>query len=101
MCSPPANAYPITLGANIGTTATALLASLAVELPEGLVIAQVHVLFNVTAIALIYPIPKVRYVPVRLAEALAARAVDHRSLVAVYVGGLFVVAPFLGVLLLA
>ncbi|HSG80451.1 MAG TPA: Na/Pi symporter, partial [Acidimicrobiia bacterium] len=33
------NAYPMTLGANVGTTITAVLASLAVERPEGLVIA--------------------------------------------------------------
>jgi solute carrier family 34 (sodium-dependent phosphate cotransporter) len=95
------NAYPITLGANIGTTATALIASLAVELPEGLVIALVHMLFNLTAIAIVYPIPKVRYIPVRLAEALAGRAVHNRSLVAAYVGGLFVAAPLLGVLVLS
>ena len=40
------NAFPITLGANIGTTVTALLASLAVDLQAGLVIALHHVLFK-------------------------------------------------------
>lgn len=95
------NAYPITLGANIGTTTTALIASLAVELPAGLIIALVHMLFNMTAIAVVYPIPRIRYVPVRLAEALAARAAQRRSLVAGYVFGLFVVVPLLGVALLA
>ncbi|MEX0835396.1 MAG: Na/Pi symporter [Nitriliruptor sp.] len=94
------NAYPVTLGANIGTTATALLAALAVDQPTALVIALVHLLFNLTAIALIYPVPAIRYVPVRLAERLSRAAVKNRSLVGVYVAGLFIVTPFVGVLLL-
>jgi sodium-dependent phosphate cotransporter len=95
------NAYPITLGANVGTTATALIASLAVVRPEGLQIALVHMLFNLVAIAVVYPWPRVRYIPVVLAELLADRAVNQRALVAVYVTGLFVAVPFLGVVLLS
>ena len=68
------NAYPITLGANIGTTATALIASLAVVRPEGLVIALVHTLFNVCGILLLYPVPMLRNIPIRLAERTAAAA---------------------------
>jgi solute carrier family 34 (sodium-dependent phosphate cotransporter) len=94
------NAYPITLGANIGTTVTALLAALAVELPEGMVIAIVHTAFNLLAIALIYPVARVRYIPVALAERLSARAADHPSIVAVYVIGVFIVVPLAGVALL-
>jgi solute carrier family 34 (sodium-dependent phosphate cotransporter) len=94
------NAYPITLGANIGTTVTALLAALAVELPEGLVIALVHTTFNVVAIALIYPVPKIRYLPVRLAEALADLARRQRWVVAAYVAGVFIIIPLAGVALL-
>src|SRR6056297_1008431 len=90
------NAYPITLGANIGTTITALLASLAVLRPEGLTIALVHTLFNVTAIALIYPVRQVRYVPVKLAVRLADLAVAHRTVIVAYVLGLFVLIPVLG-----
>ncbi len=91
------NAYPITLGANVGTTITALLASLAVVRPEGLTIALVHTIFNVTAISLVYPIPLIRNVPVRMAEGLADVAVRRRSVVAVYVVGLFVVLPLIGI----
>jgi solute carrier family 34 (sodium-dependent phosphate cotransporter) len=94
------NAYPITLGANVGTTITALLASLAVLRPEGLTIALVHTLFNLTALALIYPVPAIRYIPVRTAERLAAAATERRSLVVAYVAGLFLVVPLLGVLIL-
>jgi sodium-dependent phosphate cotransporter len=94
------NSYPVTLGANVGTTVTALIASLAVVRPEGLTIALVHLLFNTVAIALIYPIPQVRLVPVHLAEGLAQLAVQRRVIVVAYVVGLFVVLPLLGVVLI-
>jgi solute carrier family 34 (sodium-dependent phosphate cotransporter) len=94
------NAYPITLGANVGTTITALLASLAVIRPEGLTIALVHTLFNLTALALIYPVPRIRLIPVRGAERLAAIATEHRTVVVAYVAGLFLVIPLLGIFLI-
>ena len=94
------NAYPITLGANLGTTITALIASLAVLRPEGLTIALVHTLFNTTAIAAVYPIRKVREFPIFLAERLAGAAVAHRSIVAVYLIGAFLLIPILGVWLI-
>jgi solute carrier family 34 (sodium-dependent phosphate cotransporter) len=94
------NAYPITLGANVGTTITALIASLAVLRPEGLTIALVHTLFNLGALALLYPFPAVRHLPVRAAELLATQAVARRSVVLAYIVGLFVVVPALGVFLI-
>lgn len=94
------NAFPITVGANIGTTITALIASLAVQRPEGLTIALVHTLFNVTALVLLYPIPRLRLLPVRLAEGLAELAVKRRSVVLAYIAGLFLVVPLLGVFLI-
>ena len=94
------NAYPVTLGANLGTTVTALLASLATDLPEGLAIALTHTLFNLAGILIFYPIPWLRHLPVRLAERLAGLAEVRKSLVLVYVFGGFVVIPLLGVLAL-
>ena len=94
------SAYPVTLGANVGTTITALIASLAVARPEGLTIALVHLLFNAVALALIYPIPQVRMIPVRLAEGMAEIATRRRTVVLVYVFGLFLVLPLLGVFLI-
>jgi solute carrier family 34 (sodium-dependent phosphate cotransporter) len=94
------SAYPITVGANVGTTITALIASLAVLRPEGLTIALVHLLFNLTAVALIFTIPYVRMIPVRLAEAIAEAAVRRRTVVLVYGVSLFIVLPLLGVFLL-
>ena len=94
------SAYPVTLGANVGTTITALLASLAVVRPEGLTIALVHCLFNVMALAIIYPVRQVRMIPVHLAEYMAAVAVRRKVVVVVYVTGLFLVLPLLGVFLI-
>ncbi|TVR18286.1 MAG: sodium dependent phosphate transporter [Nitriliruptor sp.] len=95
------NVYPITLGANVGTTITALLASLAVLRPEGLTIALVHTLFNLLAIAIIYPVPVIRDLPLRAAIWTAKIATEQRSLVLGYVVGLFIVIPVLGVFLLS
>lgn len=93
------NAFPVTLGANLGTTVTALLASLAVDLRAGLVVALTHTLFNLSGILLVYPIPAIRRIPIRLAEGLAGRAADHHLLVGAYVIGVFVVTPMIGLVL--
>jgi sodium-dependent phosphate cotransporter len=94
------NAFPVTLGANIGTTVTALLASIAADSPDALVIALAHVTFNVLGILIIYTFPRVRAVPLRMAARTAEAAVKRKSLVAGYVIGLFVVVP-LAILLVA
>ena len=94
------NAFPITLGANIGTTVTALLASLAVDLRAGLVIALHHVLFNVIGVAVLYPIPWGRHIPVALASRLADLATRYRLLVGLYVVGLFLILPLAGIVVL-
>jgi sodium-dependent phosphate cotransporter len=94
------NAFPITLGANIGTTITALLASLATDHPAGLVIALVHTLFNVIGVTFWYSIPVLRNIPLALAQRLAAYAEVRKSLVVVYVIGGFVIIPIIGVLIL-
>ena len=47
----------MTLGANVGTTITALLAALATSRPEALTVAIVHTLFNVGGISMMPDIP--------------------------------------------
>ena len=94
------NAYPITLGANIGTTVTALLAALATGTASGMTIAVVHLLFNVFGILLVSPIPKIRYIPVVLAEKLAGVAANKKWLAVAYVGITFVAVPVLGIIAL-
>jgi solute carrier family 34 (sodium-dependent phosphate cotransporter) len=94
------NAYPITLGANIGTTVTALLAALAVDRIEGLQIAFVHLLFNLTGVALLYPIPILRRFPLRVAGRLAAIASRRRTLSIVYIVLAFYLIPLTVILAL-
>lgn len=90
------NAYPVTLGANVGTTITALLASFAADRTEALTIALTHTLFNLCGIALLYPIPAIRRIPLVAARRLAAAAQQHKQLVLAYVVGTFVVLPVIG-----
>ncbi len=87
------SAYPITLGANIGTTITALLAALGAGTVDGLTIAVTHTLFNVAGILLLYPWQRIRYVPVQLAEKLADVAIRHRPLAVGYTIFVFIVLP--------
>jgi sodium-dependent phosphate cotransporter len=94
------NAYPITLGANIGTTITALLAALGAGEVDGLTIAFVHTLFNVAGIIVLYPWPRVRYIPVRAAERLADVAVERRWLALTYTGTVFLLVPIILIALL-
>ena len=94
------NAYPVTLGANVGTTITALLASLASGSVEALTVGLAHTTFNVLGIFFLYVIPLVRDVPVRAAEKLADIAVERRTLAVAYVVVVFIVVPLIGVALL-
>ncbi len=94
------NAYPITLGANIGTTVTALIAALGAGAIDGLTIAVTHTLFNIAGILLIYPWVAIRYLPVSAAEWLADLALRRRTLALVYLFGAFVVVPLLGIVIL-
>lgn len=94
------NAYPVTLGANVGTTITALLASLAASSPESLTVALAHTTFNVLGIFLLYILPFARDLPVHGAERLADVAVERRSMAVAYVAVVFIVLPLIGVAVL-
>jgi len=91
------NAYPVTLGANVGTTITALLAALAASRPEALTVALVHTLFNLAGILILYVVPFMRPLPIRAAETLADVAVQRRMIAVGYVVGAFIVLPLVGV----
>jgi len=91
-------AYPITLGANVGTTITALLASLAVSgvnAQAGVQIALVHTLFNVVGICVLYPYGPLRKFPIRAAKWLARVAIKSRAWAIAYVLVQFYVLPAL------
>jgi len=84
--------FPITLGANLGTTVTALLASLTGN-AAGLTIALTHCLFNLTGTLLIYPVPAIREIPLRMAEGLAGLASRSRAVAIAFVLCTFFVIP--------
>ena len=94
------NVYPVTLGANVGTTVTALLASLATGSPAAVTVALVHTLFNLTGIALFYPVRSLRALPIRLATGLARIGAERRTWAVTYVLVMFLVIPLLGVMIL-
>jgi len=83
-----AQILPITIGANIGTTVTALIASMAGSADGGvggLTIALVHCLFNIGGLLIFYPVPALRRVPVRIAQTVGRLAARSRKLALVYV----------------
>ncbi len=92
------NAFPVMLGANIGTTITAFLASLATDM-NGLQIALVHMLFNVCATLLIYPYRVFRNIPIRMARSLAVNAVRNKVVVVAYILVMFILIPLAGIFL--
>jgi len=92
------NAYPIMLGANLGTTTTALMSSI-VTGPTGLTIALVHCLFNLMGILIFYPIPAMRRIPITLARQLADLTMRFKPLVLGYLLVVFLLLP-LGILAL-
>ena len=92
------NAFPVMLGANIGTTITAFLASMATDI-NGLQIAIVHGLFNLVGVGLIYPIQAVRRIPIRIASLFSEAAAHNKFWVVFYVLTVFVLIPLCGILL--
>jgi sodium-dependent phosphate cotransporter len=90
--------YPFTLGANVGTTITALLAATAIHGPMAalaLQIALVHLFFNVAAITIIFGIPVLRDLPIVMAEFLADLAQRSKLYVVAYILGVFFVFPLI------
>ena len=87
--------FPITIGANIGTTTTAILASFATGNVSAITIAFAHFLFNLTGTMCIYPIKFFRTIPVNLAKAFGDLAATKRRYAFIYVLGVFFIIPTL------
>ncbi|KKD01674.1 MULTISPECIES: Na/Pi symporter [Photobacterium] len=88
--------YPFTLGANIGTCITALLAATAISGDHAvfaLQIALVHLCFNVLATLLIFGLPFLRELPLKGAVYLGELAVKSKSAAAAYLGLVFIIIP--------
>lgn len=94
--------YPLTLGANVGTTVTALIAAMAVTgdgAKLALTIALVHTLFNVFGILIIYGLPFLRSLPLLGAETLAHVAAERKIYAVAWVLTVFIIVPALAILI--
>ncbi len=87
--------FPFTIGANIGTTITAMLAALAIGSPAAVTVAFAHVVFNVTATLLIYVPPPIRRIPLAMARGLGRLGSRNRWLAAAYIIVVFFLVPLL------
>ena len=85
--------YPLTLGANIGTTATALMASMVSDNINSLQVALAHLFFNITGIIIWYPLPFMRRVPMNAARRLGKATRVWRGFPIVYIIVMFFVMP--------
>merc|ERR1712110_278145 len=88
-------AYPLTLGSNLGTTTTSILASFAAggdKVQSALQIALVHLLFNLTGIILFYPVPAMRW-PISIARVLGNTTAQYRWFAVVYLCFMFFIFP--------
>lgn len=92
--------FPYTLGANIGTTVTAILAALAVGEVSAVTVAFAHLLFNICGIVMIWPLPAIRNIPLRIAGGFAAIAVHYRWIAIGYIIVCFYAVPFAAIFLL-
>jgi len=85
--------FPLTLGANIGTTVTTLIAALTKMTSSTVQIALCHILFNVIGVLIWFPIPGMRQVPLSAARLLGLYASFYRATPVCYVILAFVLAP--------
>ncbi len=88
-------AFPFILGANIGTTLTALLAAFAQGSQVALSIAMAHFLFNFIGVLVFFPFPLLRALPLRLAELLGQLAGRNRWIALFYLIIAFFLLPLL------
>jgi len=92
--------FPYTLGANVGTTVTAILAALAVGEIHAVTVAFAHMSFNLCGILVIWPIPAIRRLPIVFAEKMTEVAMRSRVIPVAWVLFFFYAVPFGAIVLL-
>ena len=85
--------YPFTIGANVGTTVTALLASMTLNV-TAMVAGFAHLFFNIFGIIIIFLNPLLKNIPLDLADWLSEKAVDNRFIPLFYLILFFFILPF-------
>ena len=89
--------FPYVLGTNIGTTITALLASLVTKNPAALTVAFAHLTFNVAGTICFFPI---KQIPITIATKFGEFAANHRYIALAYLVICFYGIPLLVIFLL-
>jgi solute carrier family 34 (sodium-dependent phosphate cotransporter) len=87
-------AFPFIMGANLGTTVTALIAAL-FRSQAALDIALAHFLFNLIGVVLFLVVPALSQVPVLLSGAIGRITLIHRIYGFLYLIIMFFLIPFL------
>ncbi len=87
------NAFPFIMGANLGTTITALLAAFN-RTEAALSIALVHVLINLIGVLIFLPFPVIRKIPVEIAYRFGAMTLESRVIGFSYMIFTFFLLPF-------
>ena len=84
--------FPYTLGANIGTTVTAMLASLATGNISAIAVAFAHLCFNVIGVSIIFPF---KFIPIEMAKWMAKISIKSKIYPLLYIALIFFIIPFL------
>jgi sodium-dependent phosphate cotransporter len=74
--------FPYTLGANLGTTITAILAALATQNELAVIVAFSHLCFNIAGIIIFYPL---KMIPIKIAEFVGEKASASRKNLITYI----------------
>ncbi len=87
------NSFPFIMGANIGTTITALLAAYN-RSDAAISLAFVHLLFNLIGVLIFLPFPSIRKIPVMIAYKFGKLTLDSRIFGFSYIIITFFLLPF-------
>lgn len=87
--------YPLTLGANIGTTLSSILSALVASGLDPLQVALAHLFFNITGVLLWYPIPHLRRLPIFLGRQLGKAVRVTRSFSIFYILFVYFLFPLI------
>jgi sodium-dependent phosphate cotransporter len=90
--------YPLTLGSNIGTTITSMLAALTADadhIQDTMQISMCHLFFNITGIMIFYPMPFMRKIPISIAKALGTVTAKYRWFAIFYLFLMYLFLPLI------
>jgi len=87
--------FPFMLGANVGTTVTALMASLVTKQPSAIIVALTHLYFNLSGIIIFYPL---KAIPITLSRGLGWLAFKNKVYPILYILMVFFIIPLILIL---